>query len=232
MVSILSYPGIPVADGGESGPFSSLPEDAQQRIMDASDALEDLLAPLAQVHGRKGLEVLLSHIQPRYVRICGDVMQAVLSAGWNYQRTQEMAEPALSRMRSLAESRADLLGAEALEQLTGALDSMAGLQAWVAGVIGGLGEDPDAVLYKLSLLPGPAETHMAHAQMVIGTVHLILADRISEWLQESVPVLCSAADDYMTAVEDAFLSFSSLRESGHDSGDTVPLDEVRRKLAL
>lgn len=200
------------------------------RLSVLTDHALSLLAPLAQSTSKENLDVLLTHTAPRYLSLLEGLGQWVWPALTETERAQEIINDLYAGIRSAAEVKRDLFGERAFEQYEGALESSEAFLYWTVGVGKKIQEYSDRDLPEWMKSPTQSVLSSAlHANMCMSAIHLIVMDIIDEWRADAIPVLASAADDFMTLVEDEFLT--SDLPSGSDA-ETVGYEAVRRELGL
>ena len=199
-----------------------LGEQEREQLDHLGDVLVSLLAPLAQVRSKRELATLLPKIEPSYIDLLKKLFNLLLGDNGDLQQIKEPVGHAYNHMRDLINTKFGLLGEETSEQLLGALDSTIGLYEWSL-------EKGNRPSYRLDLMAAQLGSSPLYAAMCLTTTLAILQDTITNWAPESIPVLCAAADEYMTLVEDVFLEASS---DIHPEDDAVEFDSVRKGLSL
>ncbi len=125
-------------------------------------------------------------------------------------------------IRDLARSKFDMLGELALTRLLGAIDSLEGLHEWVVGSM----QSADAAPYTVDSIMQQVGEPIQYADMCVNTLFLVLSDQITDWEPDALPILATAADHYMTLVEDVFLSRSVASGAG---GPAIHYDSLRQE---
>jgi len=171
----------------------------------------ELLAPLTHVQSRKELESVLQVIADRYNRL-ESASQKELTLQELVKRNKTLVRAA----RQALQIKAGLFGPEAHEQISSTLDSLSSYDGWLLSL------QPGAVVTVTHLLAKIGQP-LSYAIIVINAVRIILHDLTTDWTAESVPVLCEAADDFMTCVEDAFLE---LEMPPKDLSGAIPMKAV------
>jgi hypothetical protein len=212
--------------------FPHLTDEDGSRLDALAGDLLHVLAPLAQVSSRETLDVMLPPLYPHYLRLIEESGRLILPSGVEVAESEfdSWVTQAYAQAREATESKADLFGEESLAQFLGALESVEALAKWGLRTEREVLERHDeSLLHRYTELSNLALAPASYAQMSIAVLIAIVVDGLDNWLPEAIPILSAAADDYMTEVEDAFLSKTDL---GEEDADTVALNDVRRELGL
>ena len=207
-----------------------LTNEESDRLSALTNHALSLLAPLAQSTSKENLDILLTHTAPRYLRLLGELGQWLWPALTEAEYAEEIIADLYADIRSAAEVKKDLFGEKAFEQYMASLDSSEAFLFWTIRAGKKLQEYSDRDLLDwMKLSTQPVLSSALHANMCMSAIHLIVVDIIDEWQADSIPVLVSAADDFMTLVEDEFLTLEL--PTGTDA-ETVEYEAVRRELGL
>jgi len=177
--------------------YPDLPEGQRERLMPLGERIIALVGPLARVTSRDGLEYVLQNTIVPWTRIAIELLD-ILSA----QNLTELLREASEETETLARKKIDALGEDSLEQFLGAYRSLRALTEWALArdAEGGIGAERARLMAQIV---GP---WVLRASILLSAVTLVLGEAIPDWRIEAIPVLCAAADEYMTQVEDAFES--------------------------
>ncbi len=200
MVSLLVPPVRPQPT--HSGSPVLTPEETE-RLREFYVQTGEVLAPLTRVREYAALEAVLAGAVLPWAQWAGRIMELLLAtaAGRQYLQEAQRIDPEV-----LAMNKAELLGEPGLSQFLGAFESLQGMTAWALPKL--QGESGEAQF--AFLVQGLAGEDMLRAQVVLCALLLILGDAVPNWTAEAVPLLCAAADEYMTRVEDVFFSMAPL----------------------
>lgn len=177
--------------------YPDLADDQRQRLVGVGQQLITLLSPLARITTRGALDNVLQNIGVLWTKIALELFE-ILST----QNLTELVKQASIETEALARKKADVLGEESLEQFLGAYKSLRAFTEWTLAQdrLGGV----DAARARfMEPIVGPT---VLRSSILLTTIIFVLAEAIPDWQIEAIPALCSAADDYMTQVEDAFES--------------------------
>ena len=217
MVTMLTYPPISIPKGGES----QLSREDSERVDSLIVEWANLLAPMARIGNRDTLTDLLRTNSPRFLSIKGQLVELLWAFVTDPTQTSAMYEV----MRSLCASKADLLEEESLHTLMATIDSVDGLNEWAVGVI----QERGPASYRLELIQQQVGESVLRADMCINTLMLVFTDQLTDWAPGSLGMLVSAADEYMTVVEDTFLGSTDVSDT---TEDTVAYQSLRKDLGI
>lgn len=225
MVTMLGYLPISQYDSLADELWDSLNESQRDKLAELGEEALNLLAPMVQVSSESELKTLLPTLTSRFTHIKIATLQVLLPEEEISKDLKELLGKSYRFIYALAETEVDLLGEEALQQFIGALESAEGLndrvfEAYTKG---------ESAVHRLSLLMPLIAEPALYADITITAVQIILLDLNTDWTPHAIPVLCRAADNYMTMVEDVFLGESSPVEQ---LGKTISYDTVRKSLGL
>jgi hypothetical protein len=186
--------------------------------------LKTILSPLSLITTRAALADLLSARAPRF-RQLKTGLEELLWTSVALKDSKEQPNGLFRGVRKLTLAKSDLLGAEAQEQLLGAVDSAEAFNNWMINT----SEEGPRGIHRLTALTQQVGAPALYAEMCIAILMLVLADHVTDWLPEAIPVLAGAADDFMSEVEDAFLSDLPADRSAEE---TVGYETLRQRLGL
>lgn len=203
-----------------------------QRLRVLVENLNSMLAPLTRVRTSSTLEELLSSSAPRYVQIASEMFDVLLVSrpGEDLTIVKEMLSVSPEWFQSFTTEKADLLGDQHLQQLLGAFSSLHGLNGWAFDTL----QKGGAEAHRLAAMATIVGEPLLRAQICILAVTAILLEGVTDWALESIPLLCSASDEYMSEVEDAFLaaSYKGAHEKLSLDEELVDYDRIRQSLQL
>ncbi|GEM_PF-3698318 len=200
MVSLLLSPQSP--QDLERSPFLDiLPAEERRQLRARFEQMNSVLSPLTRITTEVALKDVLDATLMSWVEIAIEVTHIIL----NSPARQSYIEAIMHFSPEFeAQQKLDLLGEEGAEQFVGAFESLQGLSQWTLSKL----EKGEAEIQMVSMVASMIGPSSLRAQMAIGSLGLILNDIVSDWRPESIPLLCSAADAYMTETEDVFFSLS------------------------
>lgn len=204
-------------------PFGKSAQGKSSILLEFTD-LRTLLSPLSQLTSREALEDLLRAKATRF-RQLKTGLEELLWTSLALKESKEQPSKLFRKVRNLTLAKSDLLGATALEQLLGAVDSAEAFNNWMINT----SEQGPRGIHRLTALNQQVGEPACYAEMCIAILMLVLADHVTDWSPEAIPVLAKAADDYMSEVEDVFLS--DLPADG-SAEETVGYEALRKGLGL
>ena len=213
--------------------LGEIPEELRSRVQsileNAGGAVSQLVGPLTTITNREDMEALLRYLLPHYQSTLEASVEALLELGITTEQLLSIWTGARAALDTSIRDKADLLGPEGLEQVEGAIASTAALSQWTMDIQ--RRTDLDALANaRAEHITARVTEPLILAQMALAGVIVILEESVVNWREESVPVLCELADDYMTAVEDIF--YAQTTGAVPDDEDLTPFDEVRRQLGI
>lgn len=199
MVSLLIPPVGPEAHSAAFG----LTARERKGLQDLYKKTVEVLAPVARVSSQAGLEAVLAGVMLPWARLARRTLELLLAtpAGRKHWEQAQLIDA-----EALATAKAELLGEPASSQFLGAFESLQGMTEWALPRLQAGSPGAQVAI----LVQGLTGEHLLRAQIVLSAVVLILNDGFSDWTPEAVPLLCAAADEYMTRVEDVVFSMASL----------------------
>ncbi len=223
MVSVLDYP-LPLIDDGEIGKtFQSLPEEARRQLISLANSLAKQLSPLCQAGDRKRLEYLADDLLPKFESLLQAIVESLQASGLSNEAILELSKAGRSELHTFIDKRQNVLGKENAESLIGTMDSLEGFLDWIQKSL-----YPNPTKEDIELFDSVYKYSVA-SYMLMVSVQLILSEKVKS-TPETLSLLCEAANDYMTEVEDRFLATSSDLEETTE--EDVPLKHVREHLGI
>ena len=200
MVSILLPPQKLEDVPGNIG-LESLPPEQIQRLRKDYETLNVVLSPLTRVTSEGELQSKLETMLVPWVERVSDILQIL----WNSPAGRQYLDNAQHLdLETLLNHKTDPLNADEWEQMQGAFESLQGFSEWAFSKLVAGGTDAQLVNFVTGLIGHDA----MRAQIVLAALFMILNEIVPDWNAESIPLLCAAADDFMTEVEDAFFGIS------------------------
>lgn len=195
------------------------------RLSSQADDLAQELEALVRIRSREELAQILQGMWQRFLRFKADLIQAL---GRNSEPESVLAEfPAFyATFRDLINDQKEaLVRNDSRERLLGALDSAEGLNEEILNRWKSGGSKWQELVSIAQGVGQPA----AYADICITAMLLTITGTFATWDSIAVDLLCWSADEYMTDVEDVFLSYS-VQESSEE--DVRSLQELRDQLDL
>jgi hypothetical protein len=223
MVTMLPY--LPIPPKGYDAPWfwDFLSMAGQERISGIGSTLANILYPLAQVHSKEELEGLLHVSSHRFLRLKAEMQELLKPVV--LAKPAEFSSNAHDYIRKVIFAGADLLGEESLSRMLGTIDSIEGLSNWMNET----SKQDVSAIYSVATVIQQIGEPVLYTDICMSTLMAVLMNQITDWIPEAIPMLAEAADDYMTEVEDVFLTEPS------DTGafeEAVNYESLRKDLGL
>lgn len=221
VVTMLAYLRVSPSEDTARQFRHELTVDESTRVDELIADLANLLAPLVRINSDAALGEFLRSTTPKFFAWKKEMVELL----WPYLTNPEDTSRVYEEIRELVHSKSDLLGESALEELLGAIDSAEGLNEWAMNSV----QSGRAAAYLLESRVQQVGESVQYADICMNTLLLVLSEQLTDWEPSAVPMLASAADEYMTNVEDAYLSASVDSEAG---GPAIDYEAVRRDLGV
>ena len=218
-MTLLAYrPDLAIALADES-PSSGLADDTRDELSRIAQQIVTLVAPLKGVRSLSTAERLVSLAVPDYALLAKQVMQ-VLSRSDAFESARRMP-------RSLNDSirESTLVSEDVKEQLQGVLESMGAYMDWFRRDYAW--ETNEGRQRALSPLVNEVNDHLTRVEVAFTAISLVLHEP-PDSTADAIPILAELVDRCWTEVEDALMSLAEY----DDTGETIPLSEVKAELGL
>lgn len=225
MVTMLG--GLPiVADDPALRPLLAGLSGAQVHHLDEiASAMLRTLGPVMRVRSRRELERLLPQILPEYNTLKAQMFTAFAADGAPSVSMATVLREAYAGLRKQAGARADLLGPDDLEVLSGVVESAAALMEATLETA----RQGEAAVLRMQALVLSVGNALTSGEVCISALGLLLMEEGPSSDRKALHILVSAADDYFTEVEDAFLGQSL---DDFSDVDTVSYDSLSKALGV